>query len=254
MNWKHWVNLLDKISDVKNRGVIHEDSYYFGLSLPEYFLLNRAMHYTLPKHVMWVGGFSNLDFFISQEGVDTVKKCTNIDPTPASDWCARKHKQFAEEFGYKGEYIFMRERFDNQAIEDVEFMWMQGDLLSQVDLRKMTKLKTLVVDYYGHPWLIDSIKKTHSDLPRRIITNNIAIYTRQPCTPLMKDIWQFNKMANHKVCYRTSDNNLVDDITTHELEKDNFEMFITKKPLLSWEKRIEKVHNDKNKFANNTDL
>ena len=75
IDWKHWFLIKDKIHKNEfRRGLpLQENAEYLSLDLIEYFLLNRSMHYTMPKHVMWIGGFSNLDFFIAQKEVRTIE-------------------------------------------------------------------------------------------------------------------------------------------------------------------------------------
>ena len=237
IDWKHWFLIKDKIHKNEfRRGLpLQENAEYLSLDLIEYFLLNRSMHYTMPKHVMWIGGFSNLDFFIAQKEVRTIEKCTNIDPTPAHEWCTRRHTEFIK-------YVFRKKEFDNSETDDVDYMWAQGDVISQVDLLKMPSLSTLVVDYYSNPLHIDTIKKSYGDMPRRIVTDNIAIYTKKDCKKLLDDILKIKKLDRQQILYKTGAGKIVDCLSEEDRRNDDFEIYFTRPPILSWDERIKNVN------------
>ena len=89
---KYWYNIKQKFT-IKDTPLKESDDF-LGLDFHDYFILNKVLHWTKPKEIGWVGGFTNLDFFISQKDVSGIKKCINFDGTPAGKWCSKRHKEY----------------------------------------------------------------------------------------------------------------------------------------------------------------
>ena len=87
---KYWYNIKQKFT-IKDTPLKESDDF-LGLDFHDYFILNKVLHWTKPKEIGWVGGFTNLDFFISQKDVSGIKKCINFDGTPAGKWCSKDTK------------------------------------------------------------------------------------------------------------------------------------------------------------------
>ena len=74
---KYWYNIKQKFT-IKDTPLKESDDF-LGLDFHDYFILNKVLHWTKPKEIGWVGGFTNLDFFISQKDVSGIKKCINFN-------------------------------------------------------------------------------------------------------------------------------------------------------------------------------
>lgn len=216
IDYKHWYKIHTDINK-KKTFPLTDDADFYGLALQDYFVMNRILHHTRPKSVGWIGGFSNLDFFLSQYGVDSITKCTNVDHTPVGNWCKQKHKTYIEKYQYKGQYEFIEKIYERNMLTNVDFLSTLSAPLDQIPFDRLENIKTLVVYHYGSPRNINSIKAQIISMPQQIITNNIVVYSSHDLAPVTEDCAFLTKIG-------TSDIGKIDDCT-----------FVAEKSEMAWE-------------------
>jgi len=172
---KFWWQVHRDMMDQKS--VLTDEADFYGLTFQDYFILHRVLYHSRPKRIGWIGGFSNLDFFIPQRNVDSITDCTNVDHTPVTEWCKNKHKHYIEKYQYKGQYRFIEEKYEKDMLTDVDFLSTLTGPLSDLPLDKFDNLSTLVTYHYGSPRNINTVQDKFHSMPQRIITNNIVVYS-----------------------------------------------------------------------------
>lgn len=193
MNWKYWYKIRDKTYEKQTgkqeltEGYFQEDTELLQHSWHDYFILNRVLYHTKAKEIGWIGGFSNLDFFVSQYEIPTIQKCINFDGTPASDWCSSKHKKFIKDYDYQGQYIFHNRWFDNTELDDIDFLWSHINVIDKIKFQNFPKLRTIIFNPVMDPFFIDYFKDEYNGLPCRIITRKIIVYSSHDFNDIFKD-------------------------------------------------------------------
>jgi len=211
IDYKHWYHVLKDMQAQPK--ILRDDSDLYGLNFQDYFVLNRVLEHTRAKRIGWIGGFSNLDFFVSQHKVDSITECTNVDPTPVSDWCKVKHRQYIEKYWYQGRYEFIEEKYQQPMLQNVDFLSSITPPLSDVNFEIMPNLETFVQYHYGSPKFMNTIKKQVCAMPQRIITNNIVVYSTHVLEAVLEDCLYLEKIVKSDVG-KISDVIYVDDKRT----------------------------------------
>jgi hypothetical protein len=239
MNWKYWYQISQKIKNSTYE--IKKDTEYLQLQFHDYFLLHSLFNHTKPKILGYVGGFSNLDFFIPQYGLTSIEKCTNFDGTKAGDWCRQKHKDFIKKYEYAGEYIFVNKDYDNTSLEDIDFLYLHINALPSVDFSKLPKLKTLVLSYYDDCMWMNLLTDSYSKLQKKIITSHLVVYTNKQCFPVFNDCELLRKTYNTRLAYKCGDFFREDQLENVEYDE-NTQMCIRPNPLrLTWDEKIRHI-------------
>jgi len=202
MDWKFWYGIKERIDHYDNQNHILEDTMYLPYRFVDYLLLNRVMNTVKPKKIGWIGGFSNLDFFIPQYGVDSIKECTNVDGCPANRWLSEKHEQYKKQFGYTGKYTFHNDWYDNKYFNDIDFLFSSTIMHDPIDPKILEKVHTLIFDHHSNPIHFDRIKEHSNGLTRRVLTENFAVYTSKDCNELFNEIKSFVKVIKSLFRYR----------------------------------------------------
>ena len=244
MNWKYWYQISQKIENFKQYTTkIQQDTDYLQLQLHDYFLLNSIFSHTKPKNLGYIGGFSNLDFFIPQYEIDCIEKCTNFDGTIAGKWCSQKQTEFAKQYKYSGEYTFVNEDYSNIGLENADFLYLHINVLPTLDLSKLPKLKTSVLSYYGDCMWYNLFKNNYNNLPKKIITSHLVVYTNEDCLPIFKDCEGLRKTFKARLAYKNTDAFQEDTLDNIEYNKTT-EMAIRPKPLvLTWDEKLDDIKN-----------
>ena len=183
---KHWYKVHEDMLNQKSLPLTDSADFY-GLKFQDYFVMNRVMYHTRPRRVGWLGGFSNLDFFLSQHGVDSIDQCTNVDHTPVSEWCKKKHQLYIEKYQYRGLYNFVEDKYEESMLTDVDFLSTLSAPLKDLRFDKFSHVNTVVVYHYGSPRNINSVCRVLHSMPQRIITNNIVVYSTHDLSQVVED-------------------------------------------------------------------
>ena len=223
MDWKFWYTLKKQINDSHHEELIKEDTMYLRYRFVDYLLLSKVMHNFKPNKVGWIGGFSNLDFFISQYGVDSIKECINVDGCPANTWLSRKHKQYKQLYGYQGKYTFHNHWYENKYFDGVDLLVSGTVQHDQIDPNILEGVHTLIFDHHSNPVHFDRLRESYNGLERRVLTENFAVFTSKDCDALFDDIKEFGKIINSDFRYKSKSSSTwnkftkdVDDATIAE--------------------------------------
>lgn len=228
MDWKFWYTLKQQIHEWKEYNyVIKDDTMYFPYRFVDYLLLNKIMHNFRPTKVGWIGGFSNLDFFISQYGVDSIKECINVDGCPANTWLSKKHEEYKKLYGYQGKYTFHNNWYENKYVDGVDLLVSGTIQHEEIDSKILEGVHTLIFDHHQNPIHFDRLKQSYHGLERRILTENFAVFTSNDCNQLFDDIKNFGKIGESIIRYKSKskdtwnmftkdvDNNTVDECSIY---------------------------------------
>jgi len=238
---KYWYKIKQKNPKVTIKDTPLKDSDdLLELDFHDYFILNRVLHWTKPKEIGWVGGFTNLDFFISQKDVSGIKKCINFDGTPAGKWCSKKHKKYIEQYQFEGDYVFINKNYNNTKFENINFLSTICNPFVSIDFKKITKLKTLVLHHFGSPCFINLVKDSINGLPQKIITENLVIYTSENCKNIFKDIQIIEQISNSDIFYNLN-NTIFTKNMPKDLSHDSLSICIKQKYPFPWDKRIQEI-------------
>jgi len=216
IDYRHWHNIHEHMLKQKYCPLT-EDSDFYGLKFQDYFVMNRVMYHTRPQRVGWIGGFSNLDFFLSQHGVDSIMECTNVDHTPVSEWCKRKHQLYIEKYQYRGGYKFVEQKYEQSMLTDVDFLSTLSAPLKELRLDVFPNINTVVTYHYGSPRNINMVRGALHSLPQRIITNDIVVYSTHDLSLVVEDCAFLSRIGK-------SDVGKTDDVT-----------FIEENSRMAWE-------------------
>lgn len=184
--------------------VIGKDQDFYGLQFQDYFVLHSVMQHTKTQRVGWIGGFSNLDFFVSQHGVDSITECINVDKTPVAPWCRKKHKEYTKKYHYKGKYEFIPKRYDSALLTGADFISTLSSAIDDVDIGKLPQLQTLVMYHYGSPGHIQRLEDSLGPMQRRIMTNNIVVYSTHILDNVQQDCVFLDKIGKSNT-YKVKD-------------------------------------------------
>ena len=198
IDYKYWYGVHEDM--VKHTSSdLTDDTNFYGLKFQDYFIMNRVMYHTRPKHIGWIGGFSNLDFFVSQYGVDSIARCSNVDNTPASHWCKQKHEQYIKKYRYNGQYEFIEKKYDQSMLTDVDFLSTLSKPLKNIQFENFHKINTVVAYHYGFPRNINTVTRKLHSMSQRIITNDIVVYSTHDIEPVVEDCEFLSRIGKSKV-------------------------------------------------------